>query len=191
MNVFEVIPNQQTPRVPDVENIELFFIQNIKQLQAFKDYSFTRYDAVGLAANQTSLDSERFMLRVFALREININGNPQANWRLIIDPYIVEYVGIKEIKVEGCLTWKGKRIVAERNRAIIVDYYDEVGVKNREFVKGFEAQVWQHEINHLNGIEERIEDLSFVPPKPIDVGRNEPCPCNSGKKYKHCCLLYL
>ena len=19
------------------------------------------------------------------------------------------------------------------------------------------------------------------------VGRNEPCPCNSGKKYKHCC----
>ena len=21
-----------------------------------------------------------------------------------------------------------------------------------------------------------------------DVGRNEPCPCNSGRKYKHCCL---
>ena len=19
------------------------------------------------------------------------------------------------------------------------------------------------------------------------IGRNEPCPCNSGKKYKHCC----
>ncbi len=23
---------------------------------------------------------------------------------------------------------------------------------------------------------------------PIKIGRNEPCPCGSGKKYKHCCL---
>jgi hypothetical protein len=22
----------------------------------------------------------------------------------------------------------------------------------------------------------------------MQVGRNEPCPCGSGKKYKHCCL---
>lgn len=21
------------------------------------------------------------------------------------------------------------------------------------------------------------------------IGRNEPCPCNSGKKYKKCCLI--
>ncbi len=23
----------------------------------------------------------------------------------------------------------------------------------------------------------------------MKIGRNEPCPCNSGKKYKKCCLL--
>ncbi|MFM5439488.1 SEC-C metal-binding domain-containing protein [Aeromonas enteropelogenes] len=23
---------------------------------------------------------------------------------------------------------------------------------------------------------------------PIKIGRNEPCPCGSGKKYKQCCL---
>ncbi|MBR2386384.1 SEC-C domain-containing protein [bacterium] len=23
---------------------------------------------------------------------------------------------------------------------------------------------------------------------PKDVGRNDPCPCGSGKKYKNCCL---
>ena len=192
MSEFLVIPDQQTPRVPDVENIELFFIQNIKQLQAFKDYVYTRFDAVGLAANQCSLDGERFMLRVFALREINTNGNPQANWRLIIDPHITEYIGIKEIKVEGCLTWKGKHIAAERSRAIRVSYFDEIGQSiNNELHFGFEGQVWQHEINHLNGVEERIVDYNFIPPKPIDVGRNDPCPCKSGKKYKHCCLLYL
>nr|WP_226382956.1 SEC-C metal-binding domain-containing protein [Burkholderia mayonis] len=21
------------------------------------------------------------------------------------------------------------------------------------------------------------------------IGRNEPCPCGSGRKYKHCCLI--
>jgi len=185
--IFDVIPNQQTPRVPDIEDIELFFIQNIKKLQAFKDYACTRLDAVGLAGNQCSLDGERFMLRVFALRNAD-----NRTWQLIINPIIREYVGMKEIKVEGCLTWRGKRIVAERSRAIIVDYYNEVGEPiRRELRKDFDAEVWQHEINHLDGIEERVEEIGFVQPKSIDVGRNEPCPCNSGKKYKHCCLLYL
>jgi len=48
------------------------------------------------------------------------------------------------------------------------------------------------------GIEpDKPEDISDVerllnPPKPITktitTGRNDPCPCGSGKKYKHCCL---
>ena len=25
-------------------------------------------------------------------------------------------------------------------------------------------------------------------PRSSRVGRNDPCPCGSGKKYKHCCL---
>jgi hypothetical protein len=30
-----------------------------------------------------------------------------------------------------------------------------------------------------------------LPPRrePIKIGRNEPCPCGSGKKYKFCCLM--
>lgn len=43
------------------------------------------------------------------------------------------------------------------------------------------------------------EDLSDInrillqePQKPTPkIGRNEPCPCNSGKKYKKCCLTLL
>jgi preprotein translocase subunit SecA len=25
-------------------------------------------------------------------------------------------------------------------------------------------------------------------PRPVKIGRNEPCPCGSGRKYKKCCL---
>lgn len=24
--------------------------------------------------------------------------------------------------------------------------------------------------------------------KRVRIGRNDPCPCNSGKKFKHCCM---
>ena len=27
-----------------------------------------------------------------------------------------------------------------------------------------------------------------TPCPPLKTGRNEPCPCGSGKKFKHCCL---
>jgi uncharacterized protein YecA (UPF0149 family) len=38
-----------------------------------------------------------------------------------------------------------------------------------------------------------FDDEGEAPPKPAenrfkDVGRNDPCPCGSGKKYKKCCL---
>ena len=32
-----------------------------------------------------------------------------------------------------------------------------------------------------------IGKFIYEPPKIDKVGRNEPCPCGSGKKYKHCC----
>ena len=184
-----VIPNQQTPKVPEIEDIELFFFQNIKQLQEFKDYACTRFDAAGLAANQVSLNDYRFMVRAFAFKRFY---DQEAVWRLIIDPVITEYIGIKEIKCEGCLTWKGKVIVAERSRAVRVNYYNEIGEHTiGEIYKGFEAQVWQHETNHLNGVEEQVEERSFIEPKPISVGRNDKCPCGSNLKYKNCCLLYI
>lgn len=43
-----------------------------------------------------------------------------------------------------------------------------------------------HEHDH-----EKDETQKTTPLKPIThqkIGRNEPCPCGSGKKYKKCCL---
>jgi SWIM/SEC-C metal-binding protein len=33
----------------------------------------------------------------------------------------------------------------------------------------------------------QIENLTIVKTEPT-IGRNDPCPCGSGKKYKKCCL---
>jgi peptide deformylase len=184
---FQVIPNKQTPAVPKVgfSDGKLFVEHHKEEFEAFLEYAKTYDNAVGLAANQCSIDGERFMARVFALRDL-----VTREWRLVLDPYIKEYIGMVETKAEGCLTWKGQVIVAERSRGVMVSYFDEEGKPHHELHKGFEGQIWQHEINHLNGVEEEVRDV-FIEPKPIEVGRNEECPCGSGKKYKKCCLLLI
>ena len=60
-------------------------------------------------------------------------------------------------------------------------------VENRD-LRTLEAVCVQHEIDHLNGIVcmDRKVNITIVADKKI--GRNEPCPCESGKKYKKCCL---
>jgi peptide deformylase len=187
MNVFEIIPNEQTPKVQEIADIKLYLKMHGPYLQEFLESCYTRYNAAGLACNQVSLNGDRFMVRAFAYRD-----SFDKLWRLAVNPIIEEYIGMKEIKCEGCLTWKGKVIVAERSRAVKVSYVDLQGNAHlNEIYKGFMAQVWQHEVNHLNGMAERIEESEFLEPKQLDVQRNDKCPCGSGKKYKHCCLLYL
>lgn len=183
---FTIIANEQTPVIDEIDDIKSFLDSNHNKLIAFKYFAETLSNAAGLAANQCAVDGERLMLRAFGLRSV-LTGE----WSIIIDPIIVEYIGIKEIKGEGCLTWKGQIVVAERNRAVKVKYYDIDGNIHINVFSGFVGQVWQHEINHLNGVPEQIESLNYKLPKSIEVGRNDQCPCGSGKKYKYCCLKLI
>jgi yecA family protein len=37
------------------------------------------------------------------------------------------------------------------------------------------------------GLEEARRERARTPARRVRVGRNDPCPCGSGRKYKHCC----
>lgn len=181
---FTIIPNEQTPNNSNFFGDAADYIKTHKEtLDGFLEYAKTQQRAVGLAANQVALDGKRLDVRAFALLDLKTK-----EWSLVISPVIIKHLGFKEIKAEGCLTWKNKVIVAERYRGVEVVYFDMDGKSHTKIVSGFESQIWQHEINHLNGVAEDVR-IEFTEPKPIDVGRNELCPCNSGKKYKKCCLL--
>lgn len=54
----------------------------------------------------------------------------------------------------------------------------------------YEAAIREMMMERMFGSKEKTE-MPAPPPKPAErkkVGRNAPCPCGSGKKYKHCCL---
>jgi uncharacterized protein YecA (UPF0149 family) len=55
------------------------------------------------------------------------------------------------------------------------------------------------ELHHRHVIMRKLYEVSAAAARPATgsapiraakrIGRNEPCPCGSGKKYKRCCLL--
>lgn len=182
---FIVIPNEQTPEIREItEPISEYIEKHKETLKTFLEFANTQENAVGLAANQCALDDNRFAIRAFAIRSMITR-----EWSLVINPEIIECLGLKDIKVEGCLTWKDKVVVAERYRAVKVRWYDMDGQLHFGEFKGFVGQIWQHEINHLNGVHEDVRE-DFIEPKPIQPQRNELCPCGSGLKFKKCCLKY-
>ena len=77
-----------------------------------------------------------------------------------------------------------------KKRPIIVHVHSEE--KARYVAETCAKHGWHYIIGFETDKPEDISDLEKMlkPPKPITsekVGRNDPCPCGSGKKYKKCC----
>lgn len=146
---FKIIANEQTPAVKDSKFVLRLLDEDKKMLIKFLSFARRQYNCCGLAANQVSCDGERIMEKFFAIKVGHV-------WDLVLCPLIKQYNGKKEIKEEGCLTWLGKTIRAERFPRIKVWYYNLRGELIEREIEGFEAQIWQHEYNHLLGIKEEI-----------------------------------
>lgn len=97
--------------------------------------------------------------------------------KLLINPVILEKESPVMIPGEGCLSLPNKLVTTQRHRKIV---YKSDGLKYEAV--GIEAQIIQHETDHMDGV--LITDREYRTSK---VGRNDPCPCGSGKKYKRCC----
>ncbi len=175
---------QQTPEVTKYNDYDEWINAEgqevvTEQLESFLKFGKTRKNMLGLAANQISIDGIRFNANCFI-------DNFEDRMRIVIQPKIISYEGEISTKLERCLTWPRKRLVSKRYESVIVEYYDTENIKYQKEVTGLEAQLWQHEIDHLNGVEEIFyEDFDK---KNKAVNRNDKCPCGSGLKYKKCCM---
>ena len=154
-----------------------------------------RGDGIGLAANQVGIDAQ---VAVVNVREPIVLINPKIVSRETEIPFY-----------EGCLSYPGKGVNTKRYETVEVKSdtvegtmifsgvdtgesgkgsWEHSEVKEDRHVRTLEAVCVQHEIDHLNGIRclDRVVDTTIrVEKKP---GRNEPCPCQSGKKFKKCCI---
>ncbi|MBI2460054.1 MAG: peptide deformylase [Candidatus Rokubacteria bacterium] len=102
----------------------------------------TMYDAlgIGLAATQVGV----------ALRVLVVDAGGGAV-RTYINPEIVERHG-EVVGEEGCLSLPGIFADVARAERVVVEARDREGRPVRERAEGLLARVFQHEIDHLDGI---------------------------------------
>ncbi|MBM2803344.1 MAG: hypothetical protein HW419_1237 [Deltaproteobacteria bacterium] len=85
---------------------------------------------------------------------------------------------------------KSAKLGSKKNPAVVTVQTEK---RLKEVTAAFAATGWNYKIRLDPDKPEDIADLTRLrnPPKPMTVekkaGRNEPCPCGSGKKYKNCC----
>jgi len=156
-----------------------------------------RKDGIGLAANQVGIDAS---VAVVNVREPIILINPKIIQQWGDVPYY-----------EGCLSFPKKSVQTKRFKNVIMTTEQEDGKlyfsgesnpidgkgswekqeqnENDAEIRLLETICVQHEIDHLNGIVcmDRRIDLT-VRREEVKIGRNDPCHCGSGKKYKKCCM---
>ena len=155
-----------------------------------------RKDGIGLAANQVGIDA--------AVAVVNVRKP-----LILINPKIID--AWDEIPFyEGCLSYPKKGVQTQRYKNIIVktaqaesnwyfsgaenpsdgkgSWEETNNKKEDEEMRILESVCVQHEIDHLNGIVCMDRSVLSTITNENKVGRNDPCFCGSGKKYKKCCM---
>ncbi len=69
-----------------------------------------------------------------------------------INPEVVKTSRLKRNKHEGCLSIRGYWGIVPRAEKMTIRAYDQHGVQITRGTSGFLAHIFQHEIDHLNGI---------------------------------------
>jgi len=103
-------------------------------------------EGVGLAAPQIGVN-KRLMV-------YNPTGDPR-NWMsdetILVNPRIVEYSNAKDEEIEGCLSFPDMQGEVIRSKWIKVEAMTPKGRKIKKKFKGWEARIFQHEYDHLEG----------------------------------------
>ena len=107
---------------------------------------------VGLAAPQIGL-SERLIVIEYHEREEDEDDEeaPKKVWA-VVNPEIVKASEEKLMGVEGCLSIPGLLGEVERHAEVQVRGLNRHGKPMKIKAKGWLARIFQHEIDHLNGV---------------------------------------
>ncbi len=108
------------------------------------------HNGVGLAAPQIS-ESVRLLI-VASAPNARYPDAPMMEPTAMIDPTIVDRSDNKVKDWEGCLSIPGIRGWVPRYQFIDVEYTDRQGTSQKTRLNDFVARIFQHELDHLDGI---------------------------------------
>lgn len=116
---------------------------------ALTSYKVEGFSGVAIAAPQIGVS-----LRIFLVHDTNAKrkGDSSLPDIVAINPRIVKLSKRKHTVGEGCLSVPEAYGAVERARQATIRAYDENGKEYERGASGLLAQIFQHEVDHLDGI---------------------------------------
>ena len=181
----ELLQDLELPPVMKMKEITRKDLSLAERMVSFAK-GFSKPECIGLAANQLRDTGTNELLnrRICVIRD---GKESSSKWIRAFNPMITHKEGKVGGTRETCFSYPGKKILAQRNSIVHVEWTDEKGVVQSRRFDGLTAVCWQHEFDHLDGNPFTFEVPYKTHVGEKKIGRNDPCPCMSGKKYKKCC----
>jgi peptide deformylase len=120
------------------------FQQLLNQMEA----TLRQAGGVGLAGPQV-FDGRRLFL---GLAHLPTHDNQELEFEAFINPVLRAVSEDRESAWEGCLSFMELSVLVPRHQAVRVEYLDRKGQLRSLELEGFAARVFQHELDHLDGV---------------------------------------
>lgn len=149
----------------DVEPAEIASTRIQTIIKNMKESLATEKFGVAIAAPQIAESVRIFVVagKVFASLEDDEYDPVLYPEQTFINPEIVRVSKKQKMGDEGCLSVPGKYgTKVLRHEKITITYYDEDGDRHERGASDFLARIFQHEIDHLNGILYTDEALEVI-----------------------------
>ncbi len=123
-------------------------------------------DGVAIAAPQINVPKQ-----VFVVTKKIFESNVPEQDLVFINPKIVKVSRTKKVLEEGCLSVRWIYGEVRRAEKVTIEAYDFSGKKIIRQASGLLAQIFQHEIDHLNGVLfiDKARNLQEIKPENLTV----------------------
>ncbi|NDJ78198.1 MAG: peptide deformylase [Chloroflexi bacterium] len=173
MAVREVITPQDPILRKKAHKVNNFKDPKLQQLVDDMVETMGEAEGVGLAAPQVAVSQRVIVVRLPDDEESReVYGDDAGVLFVVINPDIIRVSDDMVDGVEACLSIPGYYGTVSRHDAVTVRGYDRHGKQMRIKAKGWLARVFQHEIDHLDGvlfIDHASEIWRAVPKDEVDT----------------------
>ena len=129
-----------------IKSIPTLITDEVRDLVRDMKETMLAENGIGLSAPQVGVN-----LRVIVVQLMSA-GKLVGPVQEMINPVITNYSDDTMEYEEGCLSIPGEYIRIDRPRSIHVKFQTLSGKYKKWFLKGLEARIVQHEIDHLDGV---------------------------------------
>lgn len=120
-------------------------------IESMKNAMDSQKDGIAIAAPQIGESLRIFVISGSLLKQADKTYKGNAKYLVYINPEITKSSKEKKEMEEGCLSVRWLYGKVKRSVRVTIKGYDENGKKIERGASGLLAQIFQHEVDHLNG----------------------------------------